>query len=62
MLDCAREGTCLGELIEIVVPICRIAEERSPRIGPGRKPEIPDWVLAALHDGDDAAAYYHVWS
>jgi hypothetical protein len=38
----------LRELIEIAVPVCQRAEKELPRRGPGRKPEFPDWALAAL--------------
>lgn len=38
----------LWELIEIAVPVCQRAEKALPRRGPGRKPEFPDWTLAAL--------------
>lgn len=48
MLVSAREGTCLWDLIEIAVPICRAAEQQCPRSGPGRPPDIPDWVMAVL--------------
>lgn len=48
MRACAREGTCLVELIQRAVPLCQAAEQECPRTGPGRKPVIPDWVLAVL--------------
>ena len=47
-MSSAKEGACLDELIAIAVPICKEAERQCPRIGPGRKPDIPDWVMAVL--------------
>lgn len=44
----ARDGTTLGELVRIAIPLCRQAERLCPRTGPGRKPDIPDWVLAVM--------------
>jgi hypothetical protein len=32
----------------MAVPVCQQAERECPRTGPGRKPEIPDWVMAVL--------------
>ena len=44
----AKEGTCLAQLVAMAIPICQQAELACPRTGPGRKPEIPDWVIAVL--------------
>jgi len=44
----ATAGTCLASLVKMAVPLCQRAERLCPRTGPGRKPEIPDWVLAVL--------------
>lgn len=44
----AMAGTCLASLVKLAVPLCQQAERECPRRGPGRKPEIPDWVLAVL--------------
>lgn len=44
----AKAGTCLASLVKMAVPLCQRAERECPRTGPGRKPEIPDWVLAVL--------------
>jgi hypothetical protein len=44
----AKEGTCLASLVRMAVPPCQRAERECPRTGPGRKPDIPDWVLAVL--------------
>lgn len=44
----ARAGTFWPELVRLGVESLRTAECRFPRTGPGAKPEIPDWVMAAL--------------
>ena len=44
----AMVGTCLASLVKMAVPLCQQAERECPRTGPGRKPEIADWVLAVL--------------
>jgi Transposase DDE domain len=44
----AMVGTCLASLAKMAVPLCQQAERECPRTGPGRKPDIPDWVLAVL--------------
>jgi hypothetical protein len=38
----------LEELICLALPLCREAQKRCPRTGPGRKPLYQDWQLAAL--------------
>lgn len=44
----ATVGTCLASLVKMAAPLCQQAERECPRTGPGRRPEIPDWVLAVL--------------
>ncbi len=44
----ATLGTALASLVKMAVPLCQRAERECPRTGPGRKPDIPDWVLAVL--------------
>lgn len=44
----AKAGTFLPELVKLAVPTLQAAERQSPRTGPGAKPDIPDWVMAAL--------------
>lgn len=44
----ATVGTCLASLVRMAVPLCQQAERECPRTGPGRKPDIADWVLAVL--------------
>jgi hypothetical protein len=48
MGSCAKDGAYLGDLARRAASICREAERLCPRQGPGRRPEIPDWVMAAL--------------
>jgi hypothetical protein len=38
----------LVELVEMAKPLLRQAERECPRTGPGRPPDIPDWVLGVL--------------
>jgi hypothetical protein len=44
----ATMGTCLASLVKMAMPLCQQAERECPRTGPGRKPDIADWVLAVL--------------
>jgi hypothetical protein len=44
----ARAGTILAELAKLAVPLLKAAERESPRTGPGDRPDIPDWLMAAL--------------
>ena len=44
----AKEGACLETLVRMAMPLCVEAERQCPRTGPGRRPEIPDWAMAAL--------------
>jgi hypothetical protein len=44
----ATDGTLVSELLSLAVPTLQEAERRTPRTGPGAKPEIPDWLLAGL--------------
>ena len=48
MFASAMDGTCLALLVRMAIPICMQAEHECPRTGRGRKPEIPDWVIAVL--------------
>jgi len=43
-----KEDSPLAELVRMAIPLCQQAERECPRTGPGRKPEIPDWVMAVL--------------
>ncbi len=40
--------TTLQDLVALAVPLCQQAERDAPRTGPGRRPDIPDWLLAVL--------------
>jgi hypothetical protein len=44
----AKAGTVLPELVELALPMLQEAERQFPRTGPGAKPDIPDWVMAAM--------------
>lgn|SRR5262245_433031 len=44
----ATDGAPLEELVRRSVSVCQQAEKACPRRGPGRKPTIPDWVLAVM--------------
>lgn len=44
----ATAGTRLVTLVKMAVPLLKRAEHQCPRTGPGAKPKIPDWVMAAL--------------
>jgi len=48
MASRAKEGTCLATLVKMALPIFREAERQCPRTGPGRKPQIPEWLIAVL--------------
>jgi len=36
------------QFVVLTMRVCQRAERRAPRKGPGRKPVIPDWVMATL--------------
>jgi len=44
----AKDGTLLEELVALSILLCQEAERDCPRRGPGRKPTIPEWVLAVM--------------
>ncbi len=44
----ANTGPSLQRLVALAIPDLQEAERQSPRTGPGAKPVIPDWVIAAL--------------
>src|SRR6516164_9080668 len=44
----ATAGTAAAELLALALPHLRQAERHCPRTGPGDKPDIPDWLIAAL--------------
>lgn len=44
----ARAGTLMSKLVELALPALQEAERRFPRTGRGDRPDIPDWVMAAL--------------
>lgn len=44
----ATDGALLADLVALSIPLCQEAQRMCPRRGPGRKPTIPDWVLAVM--------------
>jgi Transposase DDE domain len=48
MTLCAKDGVCLGHCVLIARSACQRAERDCPRTGPGRKPEVSDWVVATM--------------
>jgi hypothetical protein len=44
----ATAGTLWSALVKLALPILQQAQFQCPRTGPGAKPVIPDWVMAAL--------------
>lgn len=44
----ATDGARWTLLVQRAIEACQQAERECPRTGPGRKPEIPDWVMAVL--------------
>ena len=48
MIARATDGTCLGTLVKMAIPICRAAQRHCPRAGPGRPPDFDDWKMAIL--------------
>src|SRR5437016_3197029 len=48
MFKRAKDGTCLGELVRMAIPLCHAAQDQCPRTGPGRPPEYEDRQIAAL--------------
>jgi hypothetical protein len=43
-----RAGASLHALVKMAIPVCQLAEREHPRRGPGRPPEIPEWVMVVL--------------
>jgi hypothetical protein len=44
----AAAGTVAAELLALALPHLQEAERQCPRTGPGDRPDIPDWLIAAL--------------
>jgi hypothetical protein len=44
----ATGGALLEQIVALAIPVCQEAQRLCPRAGPGRKPEVPDWVVAAM--------------
>ena len=41
-------ATTLQDLVALAVAVCQQAQQQQPRSGPGRPPDIPDWLLAVF--------------
>jgi DDE family transposase len=67
MLLCAKDGASLDQCVSIASSACKHAERACPRTGPGRKPDVPDWVVAVMvivgvmHRKKSRAAQYAFW-
>lgn len=67
MLLRAKEGALLNRCVAIASAACIEAELECPRSGPGRKPEVPDWMVAVMvvvgvmHRKKTRAAQYAFW-
>jgi Transposase DDE domain len=48
MSSCAKEGALLDRCVVLAITVCQQAVECCPRLGPGRKPDVPDWVIAVM--------------
>jgi hypothetical protein len=44
----SKGSSCFEELVSMAIPILKEAEFRSPRLGRGAKPKIPDWFLGLI--------------
>jgi hypothetical protein len=44
----ATEGTVAQDLLDQGISLLRQAEQQCPRTGPGAKPKVPDWTIAAM--------------
>jgi hypothetical protein len=44
----ATEGTVSKVLLDQAIPLLQEAEQQCPRTGPGAKPKVPDWMIAAM--------------
>jgi hypothetical protein len=48
MVRRAKDGSVLNALVRQACSFCQQAQRQMVRKGPGRKPQIPDWVLAVM--------------
>lgn len=44
----AMDGTCLAMLVKLAIPLCRAAQCKGPRAGPGRPPKFDDRKIAVM--------------
>jgi len=68
MLLCTKDGVWVEQCVANISRACRHAAQRCcPRKGPGRRPEVPDWLVAAmvvigvLHRKKTRDAQYVFW-
>jgi hypothetical protein len=67
MSSCAKEGASLDCCVAIASSACRRAAGSPVRCGRGRRPEVPDWivavmvVIAVLHRKKTRQAQYAFW-
>jgi hypothetical protein len=48
MVLCAKDGACLDQCVQIARTACQRAMAGNCRTGRGRKPVVPDWVIATM--------------
>ncbi len=67
MVLCIKDGAWLEQCVARVGRVCQHAAMRCPRTGPGRKPEVPDWLIATvvvigvMHRKKTREAQYAFW-
>src|SRR5947207_15181966 len=44
----AKDGRHLADLVQLAIPLCKAAQERCSRRGPGRPPDYEEWQIAVL--------------
>lgn len=44
----ATDSTCVQALLQLAMPFFKAAQEQGSRTGRGRKPDTPDWMVAAM--------------
>lgn len=67
MSCCAKDGASLDSCVAIASRACEQAQRKFPRTGRGRRPDVPDWVVAVMvvvgvmHRKKTRAAQYAFW-
>src|SRR5882672_864293 len=44
----AKDGRHLADLVQLAIPLCKAAQDRCSRCGPGRPPDYEEWQIAVL--------------